>query len=122
MSASDAWRVLVVGGGGREHAIAVSLSRSPSLLAAAAAAGAAAEVLVVPGNAGMPAAATAASALIECVTGADIVALARARRVGFVFVGPEAPLAAGLAGEWRRAWKWQWGGASPLMRRGQGGS
>jgi phosphoribosylamine--glycine ligase len=73
-------RVLVVGGGGREHALVRTLLRSP----------AAPEVLAAPGNAGL------AADGVECLPDADLVALARERQVDLVVVGPEAPLVAGL--------------------------
>jgi phosphoribosylamine---glycine ligase len=73
-------RVLVVGGGGREHALARTLLRSAQ----------APEVLAAPGNAGI------AADGVECLAGDDLVALAREREVDLVVVGPEAPLVAGL--------------------------
>jgi phosphoribosylamine--glycine ligase len=76
-------RVLVVGAGGREHALLRTLRRSrrrPELLAA-------------PGNAGI------ARDGIECLPGDDLAALARERAVDLVVVGPEAPLVAGLVDE-----------------------
>jgi phosphoribosylamine--glycine ligase len=75
--------VLVVGGGGREHALLRTLARSargPELLAA-------------PGNAGI------ARDGIECLPGDDLAAIAREREVDLVVVGPEAPLVAGLVDE-----------------------
>ena len=75
-------RVLVVGGGGREHALAWKLAQDG------------AEVLVAPGNAG-----TAAIAENVAISSTDIpalVALAQAREVDLTVVGPEAALVAGI--------------------------
>jgi phosphoribosylamine---glycine ligase len=82
-------RVLVVGSGGREHALAWSLSRSETLD----------ELHAAPGNPGI-------AALAQChpVHASDhgaIVSLARELRIDLVVVGPEAPLVAGLADELR---------------------
>jgi len=82
-------RVLVVGSGGREHALAWSLSRSDSLD----------ELHAAPGNPGI-------AALAHChpVRADDhgaLVSLARELRIDLVVVGPEAPLVAGLADELR---------------------
>jgi phosphoribosylamine--glycine ligase len=80
-------RVLVVGGGGREHALVRALLRSPRRP----------DVLAAPGNAGI------ALAGVECLPGDDVVALARERAVDFVVVGPEAPLVAGVVDELQAA-------------------
>jgi phosphoribosylamine---glycine ligase len=79
----SARRVLVVGSGGREHALVRTLRRSPS----------APEVLAAPGNAGI------ARDGVECLPDGDVVAVARERDVDLVVVGPEAPLVAGLVDE-----------------------
>jgi phosphoribosylamine---glycine ligase len=82
-------KILVVGSGGREHALAWGLAQSPSV----------ASLIAAPGNAGI-------ARLAECVpVAADdlegVVTLADDRAVDLVVVGPEAPLVAGLADELR---------------------
>ena len=77
-------RILVIGGGGREHAIVRALARSSH----------GPELLCAPGNAGI---ADEAECLPE--SGGDaaaVVAVARERSVDLVVVGPEAPLVEGL--------------------------
>jgi len=77
--------VLILGGGGREHALAAALARSPSLT----------RLFVAPGNPGCAAVAETVALKIE--DHAAIVAFCRARDIGLVVVGPEAPLVAGVA-------------------------
>jgi phosphoribosylamine--glycine ligase len=78
-------KVLVVGGGAREHAIIHALARSPQ----------APDLLAAPGNPGI-----AQHARLLAIQADDVGALtaaARAEQVDLVVVGPEAPLVAGLA-------------------------
>lgn len=84
--------MLVLGSGGREHALARALARSPSV----------AEVIVAPGNAGTSAAAAAGRAAIRraavaALSPEEAVRAAVAEDADLVVVGPEAPLCAGVA-------------------------
>jgi phosphoribosylamine--glycine ligase len=76
--------VLVVGSGGREHALAWALQSSPSVE----------HLLVAPGNGGT--AAIAENVPIAATDIPGLVALARERQVDLTVVGPEEPLARGL--------------------------
>ncbi|KAK3140639.1 hypothetical protein QOZ80_5AG0403670 [Eleusine coracana subsp. coracana] len=82
--------VLVIGGGGREHALCYALNRSPSC----------SSVLCAPGNAGI-----SQSRDATCISDLDIsdsnavISFCRNRGVGMVVVGPEAPLVAGLSND-----------------------
>lgn len=76
--------VLLIGSGGREHAIAAALRRSPKLT----------RLTCAPGNAGI--ATIADLAAIDPADHAAVITFCRAERVDFVVIGPEAPLVAGL--------------------------
>ncbi|MBE9603805.1 phosphoribosylamine--glycine ligase [Acetobacteraceae bacterium H6797] len=78
-------RVLVVGGGGREHALCWAISGSPMLTT----------LFCAPGNAGIAEVAECVNIAAEDVPG--IVAFATAQKIDLVVVGPEAPLTLGLA-------------------------
>jgi phosphoribosylamine--glycine ligase len=78
-------RVLVVGSGGREHALAWKIAQSPLLR----------ELFAAPGNPGMAALATLVPIKVDDLDG--LTAFARKERIDLVVVGPEAPLVAGLA-------------------------
>ncbi|MFA6615474.1 MAG: phosphoribosylamine--glycine ligase [Hydrogenophaga sp.] len=82
-------KVLVIGGGGREHALAWKLKQSEGV----------SQVYVAPGNAG-----TARDTQLVNVAIGDKVALrewVQANGIGLTVVGPEAPLAAGVVDEFR---------------------
>lgn len=78
-------RVLVVGSGGREHALCWSLRRSPHLQ----------ELFCAPGNPGTAEIATSLAVAADDLEG--IVSAALRERIDLVVVGPEQPLCAGLA-------------------------
>jgi phosphoribosylamine--glycine ligase len=80
-------RILVLGAGGREHALAWKLSREPGVD----------EVVVAPGSAGIAAEPGVRVTPVEPLDPAAVVAVARAEAVDLVVVGPEAPLAVGVA-------------------------
>jgi phosphoribosylamine--glycine ligase len=82
-------RVLVVGSGGREHALAWALAREGNL-----------DLHAAPGNPGIAALATCHP--VRADDHAALASLARELRVELVVVGPEAPLVAGLADDLRR--------------------
>ncbi len=82
-------KVLVIGGGGREHAIAWKIAQSPKVQM----------VFVAPGNGG-----TAMDKRLKNVAITDLAALAdfaQAERIGLTVVGPEGPLAAGVVDLYR---------------------
>ena len=81
----SAKRILVVGAGGREHALAWRLARDPERP----------RVMVAPGNDGM----ARAFACVPCdpSDSARLVSIAREHAIDLVVIGPEAPLAEGLA-------------------------
>ena len=85
-------RVLVVGGGGREHALAWRLAGEEGID----------EVLVAPGNPGMTDVATVLSD-VSATDPAALIGAVRAHRVDLVVIGPEAPLVAGVADRLREA-------------------
>ena len=83
--------VLVLGPGGREHALARALAADPGVT----------QVHVAPGNPG--AAGVAQLHAVDALDGAAVAALATRLGVGLVVVGPEAPLVAGVADAVREA-------------------
>ena len=82
-------KILVIGSGGREHALAWKLSQSPKVQ----------QVFVAPGNGG-----TALSPTLKNIPITDLVALrewALAEKIALTVVGPEGPLAAGVVDDFR---------------------
>lgn len=80
-------KVLVVGGGGREHAICYKLAQSPRVK----------ELFCVPGNAGIADIARCVDISAEDISG--IVALASEEKFDMAVIGPEVPLAMGIVDE-----------------------
>jgi phosphoribosylamine--glycine ligase len=78
-------KTLVIGSGGREHALALALSRDPDVT----------EVHAAPGNPGMAAVATLHP--VDQLDGTAVAVLAQQVQADLVVVGPEAPLVAGVA-------------------------
>jgi phosphoribosylamine--glycine ligase len=77
--------VLLIGSGGREHALAWAIAASPLL----------ARLYCAPGNAGI--AEVAECVALDAADHAAVVRFCRERRIDLVVIGPEAPLVAGLA-------------------------
>lgn len=82
--------VLVIGGGGREHALCYALRRSPSCDA----------VFCAPGNAGISNSGDATCVgYLDILDSSYVIAFCREWGIGLVVVGPEAPLVAGLSND-----------------------
>ena len=81
--------ILVIGGGGREHALAWKVAQSPRV----------AKVFVAPGNAGTACEPGLTTVPIAAI--ADLVLFAKDEQVALTIVGPEAPLAAGIVDAFR---------------------
>ena len=84
-------KVLVVGGGGREHAICWKLAQSPKVT----------ELFCAPGNAGISQQAECIPVDAEDIEG--ICALAREKEIDMAVIGPEVPLAMGITDELEKA-------------------
>ena len=83
--------ILILGSGGREHSLAWAVMQNPKCD----------KLIVAPGNAGIAQIATCASVDIE--DAGAVLALCEAETIDFVIIGPEAPLAAGVADRLRDA-------------------
>ena len=86
-------KVLVVGGGGREHALAWKAAQSPRVH----------RVFVAPGNAGTARETKVENVELDAGDIEGLLAFARAEDVGLTIVGPEAPLVAGIADRFEAA-------------------
>ena len=83
--------ILILGSGGREHALAWAVKQNPKCD----------RLIVAPGNAGI--AMLAECAEIDILDGAAVVGFAAENAIDFIIIGPEAPLAAGVADATRAA-------------------
>ena len=86
-------KILVIGSGGREHALAWKLAQSPHVD----------EVVVAPGNAGTAREPRMRNANVSATDLDGMLKLARDERADFTVVGPEAPLVAGMVDAFRAA-------------------
>lgn len=83
--------ILILGGGGREHALVWAVKQNPKCD----------RLIVAPGNAGI--ADLAECATLDIENSAAVVGFAEANAIDFVIIGPEAPLVAGVSDELRAA-------------------
>ncbi len=97
-------RILVVGGGGREHALCWAISASPLCT----------KLYCAPGNAGIAQVAECVDVGAEDIAGQ--VALAQREKIDFVVVGPDAPLVAGIADAFAEAGIKAWGPSKAAAR------
>jgi phosphoribosylamine--glycine ligase len=86
-------KVLVIGSGGREHALAWKLKQSPRV----------SEVIVAPGNAGTAREKGLRNANVAVTDTDGLLKLAKAEKIELTVVGPEVPLVAGLVDKFRAA-------------------
>lgn len=86
-------KVLIIGGGGREHALAWKAAQSPLVD----------EVFVAPGNAGTAGEPKLRNVAIAATDSEALVALARREKAGLTIVGPEQPLVAGIVNRFEAA-------------------
>ena len=86
-------KILVIGGGGREHALAWKLKQSAGVE----------EVLVAPGNAGTANEPGLRNVDVSADDSQGLLAMAQREGIGFTVVGPEVPLVAGLVDDFKAA-------------------
>ena len=83
--------ILILGGGGREHSLAWAVLQNPKCD----------KLIVAPGNAGI--AKIAECADLDILDGVEVGGFCDANAIDFIIIGPEAPLAAGVADQLRDA-------------------
>ena len=83
--------ILILGSGGREHALAWAVKQNPKCD----------KLIVAPGNAGIAAIAECSS--VDILNGDAVAEFASSQNIDFIIVGPEAPLAAGVSDRLRAA-------------------
>jgi phosphoribosylamine--glycine ligase len=83
--------ILILGGGGREHSLAWAIKQNPKCD----------RLIVAPGNAGI--AQLAECADLDVMSGTAVLEFVQEQAIDFVVIGPEAPLAAGVADQLRDA-------------------
>ncbi|QEU09342.1 phosphoribosylamine--glycine ligase [Paracoccus yeei] len=83
--------ILILGGGGREHALAWAIRQNPKCD----------RLFVAPGNAGMESVARLVD--LDILSGPDVIAFCEENAIDLAVIGPEAPLAAGVADDLRAA-------------------
>ena len=86
-------KILVIGGGGREHALAWKLAQSPRVT----------EVIVAPGNAGTARETKCRNVEVQATDITGLLALAQREGIALTVVGPEQPLVAGVVDAFRAA-------------------
>jgi len=86
-------KILVIGGGGREHALAWKIARSPR----------AEKVFVAPGNAGSAREAKCENVAVAAEDVDGLLRFAQQNKIGLAIVGPEAPLVQGVVDRFRAA-------------------
>jgi phosphoribosylamine---glycine ligase len=86
-------KLLVIGSGGREHALAWKLAQSPRVQ----------KVFVAPGNGGTAGGTATGIENLPLTAFSDLIAFCQQEKIAFTVVGPEAPLAAGIVDAFRAA-------------------
>lgn len=86
-------QILIIGNGGREHAITWKVAQSPKVK----------QIFVAPGNAGTASEPKARNIDVDAANIDELLSFAQSHAIDLTIVGPEAPLAAGIVDEFQRA-------------------